>query len=109
MDVATMRATARRLLAEDAEPPTPEEQHTLALTLRGMVILAVPEVLSLASVLPTDDVPASCARVGAGEAWSRLTVEPRPGLPALAAHNRRLARSVVAMCDHYETLGGACR
>ncbi|MHB9757180.1 DUF6415 family natural product biosynthesis protein [Streptomyces sp. BYX5S] len=106
LDVVTMRTAAHRLLAEDAEAPAAEELDTLTVALRGMIMLAAPEVLSLASALPADDVPASCARIGVGEARGRLTVTPRPGLHAGIAHARRLARSVVAMADHYESLRG---
>jgi hypothetical protein len=104
MDTATMREAAGRLLGENAELPDAETLETLTLMLRGMLMVAVPEVLSLASSLPADDVPAACARAGVGQARARLDMEPRPGLPAGIAHGQRLARSVVALCDHYENL-----
>jgi hypothetical protein len=106
VDVETMRATARRLLAEDAEPPMPDELETLTLTLRGMIMLAVPEVETAAGRLPEDDVPRYCALACVGEARMRLDLEPGHGLPAGIAHAQRLARSVNALCDHLENLGG---
>lgn len=106
LDVETMRTTARRLLGEDPELPDAEELESLVLTLRVMIMLAIPEVVALAHALPCDDVPAVCARIGIGEARARLSMAARPGLPAGLAHARRLSRSVVALADHYEGLGG---
>lgn len=106
LDVPTMRATTRRLLGENPEVPTAEEVETLTLTLRGMIEVAIPDVVALAHARPADDVPAICARIGVGEARARLGMEPRPGLPAGLNHARRLARSVNALADHYEALGG---
>ena len=106
LDVDTMRASARRLLADDAEPPTVEELETLTLQLRGHIMVAIPEVETAASRLPTDDVPRACALACAGEARMRLGLEPGRTLPAGIAHAQRLARSVNALVDHYENLGG---
>ncbi|GGX94790.1 DUF6415 family natural product biosynthesis protein [Streptomyces anandii] len=106
LDVETMRACARRLLADDAELPTVEELETLTLQLRGHVMLAVPEVEMAAGALPRDDVPRACALACVGEARMRLNLEPGHALPAQVAHAQRLARSVNALCDHYENLGG---
>jgi hypothetical protein len=101
-----MRACARRLLADDAELPTVAELETLTLQLRGHVMLAVPEVETAAGTLPRDDVPRACALACVGEARMRLNLESGHGLPAQVAHAQRLARSVNALCDHYENLGG---
>ena len=57
LDVATMRAAARQLLASDAEPPTPEGLETLTLQLRGHIMLAVPDVETAALARDEDDVP----------------------------------------------------
>ncbi|MEU9893127.1 DUF6415 family natural product biosynthesis protein [Streptomyces phaeochromogenes] len=101
-----MRAGARRLLTEDAELPSHDELETLTLRLRGHIMVAVPEVETAAGKLPKDDVPRCCALACVGEARMRLGLEPEPGLPARIAHAQRPARSVNALCDHYENLGG---
>lgn len=106
VDLETMRATARRLLAETAEPPMPDELATLTLQLRGHIMLTIPEVEAAAGRLPKDDIPRACALACIGEARIRLGLEPGRTLPAGIAHAQRLARSVAALCDHYENLGG---
>jgi hypothetical protein len=107
LDVPTMRETAARLLAEDAELPSLEELETLTLLLRGMIMVAIPEVETAAGKLPEDDVPRACALACIGEARMRLRLEPsNQTLPACVAHAQRLARSVRALADHYATLGG---
>jgi hypothetical protein len=105
-DLEVVRAAARRLLADDAELPTDEELDTLTLQLRGHIMLAVPVVDELADRFPEDDVPRACAHAAVMEARTRLSVEPRQHLPARIAHAQRLARSVNALCDHYENLSG---
>ncbi|RZB18261.1 hypothetical protein StrepF001_14170 [Streptomyces sp. F001] len=107
VDIATMRGSARRLLADDAEPPMPDELETLTLQLRGHIMLAVPEVETAAAGLPEDDIPRACALACVGEARMRLNLEPGRTLPAGIAHAQRLARSVNALCDHYENLRGS--
>jgi hypothetical protein len=67
--------------------------------------VAIPEVEAIAAKLPEDDVPRYCALACVGEARIRLGLEPGHGLPAEIAHAQRLARSVIALCDHYENLG----
>ncbi|MGY1583806.1 DUF6415 family natural product biosynthesis protein [Streptomyces sp. MN13] len=101
-----MRTAARRLLTEDAELPSDEELDTLTLQLRGHLMLAIPAVEALADRLPQDDVSRACAHAGVMEARTRLSLEPRQALPARIAHAQRLARSVNALCDHYENLSG---
>ncbi|WP_155057071.1 DUF6415 family natural product biosynthesis protein [Streptomyces blattellae] len=106
VDLETMRAAARRLLAEDSELPMPDELDTITLQLRGHIMLTIPEVETAARKLPEDDVPRACALACIGEARMRLGLEPGRTLPAGIAHAQRLARSVAALCDHYENLGG---
>ncbi|MET7727739.1 DUF6415 family natural product biosynthesis protein [Streptomyces mirabilis] len=107
MDIETMRESARRLLADDAEVPSPEELEILTLRLRGHMMLAIPEVETAAGRLPKDDIPRYCALACVGEARMRLNLEPGRTLPAGIAHAQRLARSVNALCDHVMNLGGA--
>ncbi|MEU7384943.1 DUF6415 family natural product biosynthesis protein [Streptomyces sp. NPDC042207] len=103
-DLATMRATVRRLLADDAEPPSPDDLDTLMLRLRGHIMVLIPVVESAASRMPKDDVPRACAQACIGEARMRLGLEPGRGLPAGIAHAQRLARSVNALADHLDNL-----
>ncbi|MER5220846.1 DUF6415 family natural product biosynthesis protein [Streptomyces flaveus] len=106
LDIDVMRACARRLLAEDAELPTPDELETLTLQLRGHINLLMPEVEQVASRLPYDDIPRYCALACIGEARKKLSLEPSPGLHGGIAFARRLSRVVHALCDHLENLGG---
>lgn len=103
-DVETMRDAVRRLLAENAEPPMPDELETLTLQLRGHIMVLIPKVEIASGRLPKDDVPRACALACIGEARMRLGTEPGRSLPAGIAHAQRLARSVNALCDHYEIL-----
>jgi hypothetical protein len=106
LDIEIMRGSARRLLAEDAEPPSPEELETLTLTLRGHMMLLIPAVEDATRDLPDDDTPRACALACVGEARMRLNLEPGRTLPAGIAHAQRLSRSVDALCDHVVNLGG---
>jgi len=106
LGVKAIRACACRLLAPDAEPPTLDELETLTLQLRGHLMVTIPEVEGAAQGLPEDDVPRACALACVGDARMRLGLEPSQTLPAGIAYAQRLARSVNALCDHYENLGG---
>ncbi|MGW0185436.1 DUF6415 family natural product biosynthesis protein [Streptomyces sp. NPDC003362] len=108
LDIDAMRATADRLLAEDAEVPSPEDLETLILRLRGHLMVAIPEVETTALALSEDGVPRACAIFCVGEARLRLSVEPGRALPARIAHAQRLARSIRVLCDHYERRDHQC-
>lgn len=105
IDIETMRESSRRLLAEDAELPSLDELETLTLQLRGHIMLAIPEVEAAAARLDEDDIPRACALAGIREARMRLNLKAGATLPSGIAHAQRLARSVSALCDHYESLG----
>ncbi|MEV7885898.1 DUF6415 family natural product biosynthesis protein [Streptomyces sp. NPDC002817] len=108
IDVQTMHETAARLLSEDAELPSLEELETTTLLLRGMIMVAIPDVETAAGKLPEDAIPRACALACIGEARMRLRLEPSNGtLPAGIAHAQRLARSVRALADHHVNLGCA--
>ncbi|MFD7408435.1 DUF6415 family natural product biosynthesis protein [Streptomyces sp. NPDC059866] len=66
----------------------------------------IPRIGQLADVLPPDDVPARVALAGVGEACRRLGEEGAAGLYGEVERVKRLARSVVARCDHYDALTG---
>ncbi|MGP4010513.1 DUF6415 family natural product biosynthesis protein [Streptomyces sp. 4N124] len=53
-----------------------------------------------------EDAPARVALAGIGEARRRLDLIERPGLHGEVERVKRLARSVIALCDHYDTLTG---
>ncbi|MFE7229864.1 DUF6415 family natural product biosynthesis protein [Streptomyces sp. NPDC057596] len=103
-DIATMRATVRRLLADDAEPPAPDELSTVVLLLRGHINALVPAVEMAARRLPKDDVPRACAMACIGEARMRLRMGDGDNGAVRHAVAVRLARSVNALADHYDTL-----
>ncbi|WP_369389385.1 DUF6415 family natural product biosynthesis protein [Streptomyces sp. CG1] len=111
VDIATMRETALLLLGPDdgpeALPPAPKELDTLAATLRGHLELLIPEVTAKAGRLAKDCVFRYCALACVGEADRKLRVGDGCTPPVRAAVARKLARSVKALCDHYEKLDGA--
>ncbi|MFF4519438.1 DUF6415 family natural product biosynthesis protein [Streptomyces mirabilis] len=102
-----MRSAVRRLLAEDAQLPGSDEMETLTLQLRVHIALLMPEVEATAGRLPKDDVPRYCALACVGEARGKLSQQARPGLDGSAAHARRLARVLNALCDHHENLSAS--
>ncbi|HLL34728.1 MAG TPA: DUF6415 family natural product biosynthesis protein [Streptomyces sp.] len=106
LDVQVMRADARSLLAEDADLSSEEELETLTRQLRAHLMFAIPVVEALADRFPEGDVPSACAYSAVMEARTRLGLAPRRSLAGRVAHAQRLARSVNALCDHYENLSG---
>jgi hypothetical protein len=105
-----MRATAALALGPDdgpdALPPGAAEMVTLERTLRGHLELLIPEVERGAGPRPKD-VQTYCALACVGEARRKLGVTPKPTPESRVAHTRRLARSLNALCEHYERLCGA--
>jgi len=100
-DILTMRTTAARALTEVLSG---DELETVAETLRGHIRVLIPEVEFAAGRQPRESTLAICARAAAGEARRKLGLG---GSDILAVHvsvTQKLARSVVAMCDHYERL-----
>ncbi|MGR4850428.1 DUF6415 family natural product biosynthesis protein [Streptomyces sp. LARHCF252] len=108
LDLETMRACADRLLAEDAEMPSPDVLETLTLQLRGHLMLAVREMETAVTTQPEDSVARACALFCVGEARLRMSVQPGRSPSARTAHTQRLARSIRVLCDHYETKDYAC-
>ncbi|MEU5097607.1 DUF6415 family natural product biosynthesis protein [Streptomyces sp. NPDC020996] len=105
-DVDVMRSVVRRLLAENADPLAAGELETVTLQLRGHINLMIPEVQAITDRLPKEHIPRYCALACLGEARRKVRL-PVPEAPhASAAHARRLARVVAALCDHFEALGG---
>lgn len=75
--------------------------------LTGFIEQLMPMVESLAERLPPSDVPAQVAMAGVGEARRRLYKPQAAGLNGETDRVKRLARSVVALCDHHSALTGA--
>lgn len=103
-DIVTMRATVRRLLAADIEPPAPDELSTVVLLLRGHINALIPAVEMAARGLPKDDVPRACAMACIGEARMRLRMGDGDNEAVRLAVAVRLARSVNALADHLGNL-----
>lgn len=103
-DIQTMRASARLLLAEDAQVPAIDKLDTLALALRGHIRLLIPEVAQAAAREPKDSVPRYCALACIGEAHNKLRLGSGGTLPIRVSVVQKLARVVNALCDHYENL-----
>jgi hypothetical protein len=100
-----MRRSVRRLLDPENPAPTPKELDTLNLLLRGHIQLLIPEVENLARSLPKEDVPRACAMACTGEARMRLRIGwPEDSQPVRLAVAKKLARSLNALCDHWENL-----
>ena len=108
-DIEEMRTSTALLLgpdgAPDVLPPAGDELDTLTAALRGHMELLIPEVERAAGPR-LKSVESYCAAACVGEARRKLSVTPRPGLEARVAHARRLARSLNALCSHWEILHG---
>ncbi|MEU3287823.1 DUF6415 family natural product biosynthesis protein [Streptomyces longwoodensis] len=102
-DIVTIRASAGRALTEDL---TPQQLEALPAMLRGHIRLLIPEVSAAAAREPEDSVPRACARACIGEAQRKLRLGDgdTPLIRLSVVH--KLARSVTALCDHFENLDG---
>ncbi|MFB8777970.1 DUF6415 family natural product biosynthesis protein [Streptomyces broussonetiae] len=69
----------------------------------------VPRVEQLAAALPEGDGPARMALAGVSEARQRLDLPEASGLQGEVRRVERLARSVLALCDHHDVLTGMVR
>lgn len=108
-DIETMRDVIDRLLDPDAlaagaRPLASCELETLTLQLRGHVALMLPEVRQAAEQLPRESVPRYCALIGVVEARERMRAEPTRRYGGPAGYARRLARTLNALCNHWEAL-----
>ncbi|MFD5425197.1 DUF6415 family natural product biosynthesis protein [Streptomyces sp. NPDC127084] len=98
-DLATMRDVARQVMA-DEETASAE----LVPAMCGFVYLMVPEVQALIRHAPLGDVPAQVAQVAVDGACRQVKTPPGGGLTAARRHARKIATSLLALCDHYENL-----
>jgi hypothetical protein len=106
LDVAAMRQDAAELLDESAPLIRYDEVKKAEHRYRENLGRLIPELEVAAVRWPEGDVPAKVARAGIGEARRRLTEIEAVGLAGEVRRIRRLARSVVALCDHYDSLTG---
>ncbi|MFK0154630.1 DUF6415 family natural product biosynthesis protein [Streptomyces sp. NPDC090493] len=106
-DVETMRATAHRFLAPDARPIPTDQLPTLAGALRGQIQELIPTIEAMTRGFPDGDIPSACALACCREAGMRLGLQPGYNSPGPMSVAVKLARSVAALCDHFENLGGA--
>jgi hypothetical protein len=102
-----MRETVQILLDPDAValPPTADELETLTQMVRGHLELLIPEVEQCVRRLKKDSIPRYCALACVSEARGKLRAEPNRRFGGEVGHARRLARTLNALCDHYENLG----
>ncbi|GHF96875.1 DUF6415 family natural product biosynthesis protein [Streptomyces thermodiastaticus] len=73
---------------------------------RQVLARLMPRVEHLAATLPADDVLRAVALGGVGEARRRLDEPEAAGLQGEVERVKRLARSVIALCGHLESLSG---
>ncbi|MGW4780723.1 DUF6415 family natural product biosynthesis protein [Streptomyces filamentosus] len=107
LDLQTMRQTSLRALEKGSDDLSREDLDSLTQALRGMLMLAIPEVTAAADRHPKGDMPRICALVGVEEASRHLRARPVPAASPWALRQaQRLARSVMALTDHYVNLGG---
>ncbi|MEU6918406.1 DUF6415 family natural product biosynthesis protein [Streptomyces olindensis] len=108
LDLEVMRACAERVLAADAEALSLGESETLTLQLRGHLMLVITEIETEEPAPSEGDAPGICAFFCIGEGRLRLRAEAGPTPSARIAHAQVLARSVIALCDHYENGDHQC-
>ncbi|QOV38777.1 hypothetical protein IM697_10580 [Streptomyces ferrugineus] len=104
--IVSMRAAATWFL-DQRTLPRHESAKKYHRDLAAFVEHLIPAVEQLAAALPKDDVPAQVAMAGVGEARRRLHEPEAAGLLGEVERVKRLARSVVALCDHHDALKGS--
>ncbi|MCI3277552.1 DUF6415 family natural product biosynthesis protein [Streptomyces cylindrosporus] len=102
LDVLALRKVARDYMSPDMVPRYEIIKRHSASFSRDLWAL-IKEIEQIASCTP-DEVVVKVALAGVGEARRRLGLIERAGL--MGEHDRvtMLARSVLALCDHYEAL-----
>ncbi|MCQ9178371.1 hypothetical protein KMT30_04850 [Streptomyces sp. IBSBF 2953] len=102
---STIRAAASWFLAQETLP----RHQTVKLfgdDFAASLTDLIEQVEQLAAQRGADDVPSMAALAGAGEARRRLSIAERPGLLGEVERVKKLARSVLALRDHYDALTG---
>lgn len=106
VDVVGARQTIALLLPLSDALLSGLDVEELTQALREQMDRLIPEIEKLAGRLHRDDVPRYCALACVGEARGKLRASPSAGLGGDVAYARKLARSLAALCDHFETLTG---
>ena len=101
--ITAMRDSAVRFVDEPALPRYVTVQRYGHAFHRDLWQL-IPRIQQLTGYLPEGDMQAQAALAGVGEAHRRLDEIERAGLSGEFERVKRLARSVVALCDHHENL-----
>ncbi|MEU2900641.1 DUF6415 family natural product biosynthesis protein [Streptomyces sp. NPDC001273] len=113
VDIVTMRETVSRLLDTDAMPetlpPADDELADLIATVRGHIEVLAPEVEAAGRNLTPGSTRRYTTLGCVWEARSRLEGQPSPRFGGAPGYARRLARTLNALCDHYEALSGTER
>lgn len=106
LDTEKLRASANSFLKSHQTLPRYETLQHAAHVFYGDLCRLIPEVEKLAGRCDKDDVRGKVALAGVGEARRRSSEIEGTGLTHEFERVQRLARSVVALCDHYATLAG---
>lgn len=106
IDTAVLRADTAEILGPEPVMPRYERVQHLAYTYRGSILLLIPIVEKLSLDLPGDEIRGRCALAGIGEARRRLNEIEAVGLAGEVRRTQRLARAVLSLCDHYDSLTG---
>lgn len=101
----TVRAAATWFIAQPTLPRHSTVKGFEA-DFRKVLDVLMPRVEQLAAALPHNDVTAKVALAGVVEARRRLVEPEAAGLHGEAERVKRLARSVISLCDHYDSLSG---
>ncbi|MGW6485598.1 DUF6415 family natural product biosynthesis protein [Streptomyces sp. NPDC055056] len=104
VDVLVMRQTIALVLPTEDDLPAGLDVDTLTETLRGHIELIVSEVETNALALQKEDIPRYCALACVSQANNKLRARAGQAAYATLVLARKLARSLAALCDHYETL-----
>ncbi|MGW0600240.1 DUF6415 family natural product biosynthesis protein [Streptomyces sp. NPDC002776] len=103
VDALTMRASVAEVLPPDVTPTDRSAPEMLTGMLRGHLQLIIPDVEQAAERLPNDDIPRYCALVSVREARTKLNTGPGVLPHDAVAYVRRLGRSLLALCDLYDS------
>ncbi|MEU6914478.1 DUF6415 family natural product biosynthesis protein [Streptomyces olindensis] len=103
--VTAMRAQASWFL-DQRTLPRHQATQLMARDLREFLEHLVPRIERLAAERSRDDVPANVALAGVAEARRRMDEPEAAGLCGEVERVKSLARSVVSLCDHHDTLTG---
>ncbi|MFC8664043.1 DUF6415 family natural product biosynthesis protein [Streptomyces sp. NPDC057199] len=106
VDVAAMRQDAAVLLDQGAPLIRYEDLQAAERRYRVNLAWLIREVDAAMCRRSEDDVQAKVAMAGMSEAHRRLSEIEAVGLAGEVRRVRRLARSVLSLCDHYGTLTG---